>query len=135
MDNVAKIKNDRIDMELNIKIKNKEYNVKILEEGSIVKVIVGKNEYVFNSDKKEETLLSQSTSKSLQKEIKASLAGTISEIFIKDGGTIKVGQKLLTLSAMKMENEIASESKGKIKKILVNKNDTVKAGDILIALE
>jgi biotin carboxyl carrier protein len=121
-------------MELKIKIKDKEYCVKVFEDGNAVKVIVNNNEYVFNSQNKEESLI-QSSSKSIKKEIKASLAGMVSEIFVKEGDIIKEGQKLLTLSAMKMENEIASDNIGKIKNILVNKNDLVKAGDILITLE
>jgi len=56
-------------MELKIKIKDKEYSVKVFEEGNAVKVIVNNNEYIFNSQNKEESLI-QSSSKSIKKEIK-----------------------------------------------------------------
>jgi len=67
-----------------------------------------------------------------QKEIKAPIAGVISEIFIKEGETAVAGQKLLTLSAMKMENEITAADNVRIKEIKVNPGQKVKEGDILI---
>jgi biotin carboxyl carrier protein len=69
------------------------------------------------------------------KEIKTPLSGIISEIFVKQGEEIKFGQKLIILSAMKMENDILSETRGVIKKVLVTKDQKVKEGEILIILE
>jgi glutaconyl-CoA/methylmalonyl-CoA decarboxylase subunit gamma len=68
------------------------------------------------------------------KEVRAVLAGTISELSVGAGDIVKTGQKLLTLSAMKMENEILAETDGKIKEIKVAKDQKVKEGDVLIIM-
>ncbi|MDD3170239.1 MAG: acetyl-CoA carboxylase biotin carboxyl carrier protein subunit [Candidatus Paceibacterota bacterium] len=127
-------------MTLKINIKGKEYEVDVSEEaGGKTKVKLNGREFVFDSNSKKTITegplkLSDFESKNSEKEIKAPLNGTISEIFVKEKDEIKKGQKLLILSAMKMENEIVSEANGKIKKISVQKGQNVKEGDSLIAL-
>lgn len=122
-------------MDFKIKIKNKEYHIELKEEKGKVKVVVGNKEFVFGS-KKEENISSSSTKKdSFKKDIVSSLSGVVATIFVKEGEVIKAGQKVLILSAMKMENEIVSESAGKVKKILVKENQQVKEGEVLIVLE
>ena len=124
-------------MKMKIKIKNKEYEIDVLEkDGNKLAVKVGGKEFVFNlsEEVKEEESFAESTHKG-SKEIKTSLAGVISEVFVKEGIAVERDQKVLTLSAMKMENEIVSESHGRIKKILVKAGDKVKEGDVLIILE
>ena len=131
-------------MNLKIKIKNREYKVGLQEVANKTIVNIDGNEYVFDSkgtvaqlDRSVSTgpVQSHATSKEHSKQIKTPLAGTISEILVQVGAEIKVGQKLLILSAMKMENEILAETQGKIKEILVNKDQPVKAGALLIILE
>ncbi len=127
-------------MTLKITIKGKEYAVDISEEhGGKTKVKLNGREFIFDSNSKETITegplrISDFDSKNPEKEIKAPLNGTISEIFVKEKDEIKKGQKMLTLSAMKMENEIVSEANGKIKKISVQKGQSVKEGDVLISL-
>ena len=53
--------------------------------------------------------------------VKSPLPGVILDIFVKEGETVKKGQKLVCLEAMKMENNIDSDKDGKIVKINVNK--------------
>lgn len=128
-------------MNLKVKIKNKEYDVSIhgIEETNQVKISVNNKDFVFdmNEPLKEETPIIQASMPKRNfdnKAIKASLSGVISNVFVKEGDLIAEGQKVLTLSAMKMENEIVSEFEGKVKKIMVQKDDKVKEGDILIEL-
>ncbi len=129
-------------MKLKVNIKGKEYDVEIAgdEEGNKVKITVGDKEFAFNMDEKikeEEVSIVQTVMPKRdlsKKEIRASLAGVISDIFAKEGDMVKSGQKILTLSAMKMENEIVSEFEGKIKQILVEKDQKVREGEILIVL-
>jgi len=127
-------------MKLKLKIKDKEYEVDILEEKEGLKIKVGGKEFLFKKEIEEEKIspiLSTSFPKRdfSKKEILAPIAGMISEIFVKEGEFIKKEKKIMLLSAMKMENEIISEFEGKIKKILVEKNQKVKTGDTLIILE
>ena len=124
-------------MDFKIKIKDKEYHIELKEERGEVKVKVEGKEFSFGPTKKEvSSVQSYSIKKdSSNKEIVSSLSGIVSSIFVKEGDAVKSGQKVLILSAMKMENEIVSESDGKIKKLLVKENQQVKEGEVLIILE
>ena len=66
--------------------------------------------------------------------IKSPLPGSVISILVKPGDTVKVGQKLMVLEAMKMENNIDSDKDGKIVKINANKGDSVMEGDILVTI-
>lgn len=67
--------------------------------------------------------------------IKSPLPGAIIDIYVKVGDTVKIGQQLLMLEAMKMENNIDSDKEGKILDIKVSKGDNVLEGDVLIVIE
>ncbi len=127
-------------MKLKLKIKGKEREVEILEEGEDkVKIKVGEKEFIFGKEKEKKGISLIQTSiprrDFSKKEIKAPIAGVISEIFVKEGDFVKREQKILSLSTMKMENEIVSDFDGKVKKFLVKKNQEVKEGETLIVLE
>lgn len=66
--------------------------------------------------------------------IKSPLPGKILDIYVQPGDTLKVGQTVVCLEAMKMENNINADKEGVVKAIKVQKNDTVLEGDILIEL-
>ena len=66
--------------------------------------------------------------------IKAPLPGTIIHILVKEGDVVTMGQKLLTMEAMKMENNVLSEKDGTVQTILVKEGDTVLLNDILIEI-
>jgi len=70
----------------------------------------------------------------LVEEIKAPIPGKIISIKCKVNDSVKRGQVLLVLEAMKMENEIYSGSSGVIKEIKVNEGDFVQPGAILIVV-
>jgi len=66
--------------------------------------------------------------------INSPLPGTITEILCNVGDTIAIGQKVLTLEAMKMENNIESDKAGTVKEIKVTKGASVMEGDVLIVV-
>lgn len=68
-------------------------------------------------------------------EIKSPLPGTVLDVMVKEGDTVKVGQRLLLLEAMKMENNIDSDKAGVVKTVKVRKGDAVMEGDVLIVME
>ena len=68
-------------------------------------------------------------------EIKSPLPGTVLDVMVKEGDTVKVGHHLLLLEAMKMENNIDSDKEGVVKSIKVRKGDAVMEGDVLIVME
>lgn len=67
--------------------------------------------------------------------VKAPMPGTILEINANEGDTIKKGQVLCILEAMKMENEIMSPKDGKIVSVNTSKGVSVESGDILFSIE
>lgn len=67
--------------------------------------------------------------------IKAPMPGIILEIQVKIGQTVKEGECLLILEAMKMENSILSPKDAVIKEIQVTVGDTVDKNKLLIELE
>lgn len=66
--------------------------------------------------------------------IEAPMPGTIVSVAVKAGDTIKKGQLILVLEAMKMENEIVSPIDGRITSVSVSKGDAVNSGDILVQI-
>ena len=66
--------------------------------------------------------------------ITAPMPGTILDIKVKEGDTVKSGQVLVILEAMKMENEIMAPADGKVVSIQVVKGASVNAGDVLVVL-
>jgi len=66
--------------------------------------------------------------------VTAPMPGTILSVNVKAGDTVKKGQVLCILEAMKMENEIMSGADGKIVSVNVNQGDSVSTGQVLFAL-
>ncbi len=65
--------------------------------------------------------------------VKSPLPGTIMSFTVKEGDSVKAGDTVCILEAMKMENDIHSDKTGTVKKILVNVGDAVADGaDIMI---
>ena len=67
--------------------------------------------------------------------VKSPLPGVILELKIKEGDTVKRGQTVIILEAMKMENNINADKDGKVTAIKVNKGDSVLEGTDLIVIE
>lgn len=67
--------------------------------------------------------------------IKTPLPGVIIDIKVSVGDTVKKGDTVVVLEAMKMENNINADRDGKVASIAVNKGDTVADGAALIILE
>lgn len=66
--------------------------------------------------------------------VTAPLPGTITDIKVKVGDTVKDGDIVIILEAMKMQNNIETECSGTVTSVLVNKGDTVMEGDALITI-
>jgi biotin carboxyl carrier protein len=69
-----------------------------------------------------------------QEVIEAPMPGTILKINVSEGQSIKSGDVLLILEAMKMENEIISPVDGKVVGIATSVGASVNAGDKLVVI-
>lgn len=67
--------------------------------------------------------------------IKTPLPGVIIDVKVAVGDTVKKGQTVVVLEAMKMENNINADRDGKVTAIQVAKGDTVADGAVLIVIE
>jgi biotin carboxyl carrier protein len=67
-------------------------------------------------------------------EVAAPMPGKILQLKVAEGGSVKEGDTLLILEAMKMENEIVANTSGIVKKINVAANDMVDTEDILLVI-
>lgn len=67
--------------------------------------------------------------------VKSPLPGVILDIKVNVGDTVKKGQVIIILEAMKMENNINADKDGKIVSINVSKGDSVLEGTDLVIIE
>jgi len=65
-------------------------------------------------------------------DVKAPMPGMVLNVLVKEGDTVKKGDALLILEAMKMENILKSPSDGVIKKIAAIKGNAVEKNQLLI---
>ena len=69
------------------------------------------------------------------KKVEAPLPGKVLEVCVKVGDSVKSGQKIAVLEAMKMENDIVSEHSGTVKEIAVAEGDTLQEGQTILVVE
>jgi len=60
--------------------------------------------------------------------------GNIIDVLVKVGQSVKAGQCLVMLEAMKMENEIVATRDGVVKQTLVSKGTNVNTDDVLVVI-
>lgn len=68
-------------------------------------------------------------------EVNAPMPGKILSVKASAGQTVKKGEVILLLEAMKMENEVVAPQDGTIASINVNSGDMVESGDVLATLD
>ena len=63
------------------------------------------------------------------------MPGTILDVKVQAGASVKRGDVLLILEAMKMENEITAPHDGTVLQIAVQKGASVSTGDLLLIIK
>lgn len=66
--------------------------------------------------------------------VAAPMPGTIVSVNVSDGQSVKKGDVLVVLEAMKMENEIKAPVDGTITSVAVNKGESVDTGATLVTI-
>ena len=66
--------------------------------------------------------------------VEAPMPGTILDVKTSVGASVKSGDVLCILEAMKMENDIVAPADGTVASIAANKGDSVEAGQIIVTL-
>ncbi len=109
-----------------ISINGSDYNVSL--DGN--KANVNGVEYFFDIKGEEKK---EANNFSLEN-ISAPLPGMVTKILVNVGDSVKEGQTLLVMEAMKMETEIKAKGSGKVSEIFVKKGDQVKKGQSLLKI-
>lgn len=66
--------------------------------------------------------------------VKAPIPGSILSVYVKEGDSVKQGQPIYKMEAMKMENEITSQVAGTVSKVYIKEGDAVNQGQDLILI-
>lgn len=125
----------QLDMETN---KQQQVKTVVVKESDGVQIAAAPvNEIAFTDDSQQDT-----DEKVTGNVVKSPLVGTFyrasspdSEPFVKVGDTVKKGQVLAIVEAMKLMNEIESEFDGTVKEILVENEQMVEYGQALFVIE
>ncbi len=64
----------------------------------------------------------------------APMPGNVWEVKVKEGDSVKAGDVIMILEAMKMEIEVTSTATGTVKSIAATKGTAVNTGDVLIVV-
>jgi biotin carboxyl carrier protein len=86
-------------------------------------------------DKLIETFSKNRSGSKIKNDILSPMPGGIVKINVKEGQSVRKGEVLLVLEAMKMENEIKALADCKIQKIMVEEKKSVEKGQLLMKLE
>lgn len=70
-----------------------------------------------------------------ESQLVSGMPGKIVKVYVQKGDTVKEGQPLLVMEAMKMENEMRAAKDVKIKDVKVKPADNVEAGSVLVEFE
>lgn len=121
------------------KINSKYFEVDYSKNNSDYSIFFNGNSYTCKVEDERTLMLKKFSKKKVKSnydnEIKSSMPGLITLIEVEPGQTVKKGQGLLIIEAMKMENEIKAPYEAKIKEILVKQKQTVEVGQTLIVLD
>lgn len=135
---VAEINNDKI----HVLRKQKSFAVELLDSDFLKRnytVKVNGNTYKIDIETELDGLIKEMGlslgNASVEDEINAPMPGLILEVAIAEGDSVKKGDFLCVLEAMKMENTLTAPRDGIIKSIKISKGDTVDKGMLLIELE
>ncbi len=131
-------------MSKKVKVNNKELDILAsMDEGKIM--IGGKTYHLDYQEEGEPSLMvingmtylvsKASSSRISVHELKAPITGEVVDVLVANGITVKEGQVLMILEAMKMEIQIKSPGNKKVKEIKVTKGQSIKIGDVLISFE
>ena len=121
---------------------NHSYNVLITavnrKEKTVTMLVNGTKYRAALTDRLDDLLRSMGMDKAVANkvsEIKAPMPGLVLRVIAEAGATVKKGDPLLVLEAMKMENILKSSADAVIKKVSVVKGDKVDKNQVLLVME
>lgn len=131
--------------EYNVDVQQFEENVATVEVNGTVysvqlqkEIKVPKTPVLVRSEMAKPTAQEQRITKTQTKTsniaVKSPLPGIIVTVLVREGDEVTMGQKLLTMEAMKMENNVLAEKVGTVTSVRVKPGDTVLQNDVLLEI-
>jgi acetyl/propionyl-CoA carboxylase alpha subunit len=90
---------------------------------------------LFDARKFQASNTARSTASSGPTRIQAPMPGKIVKVVVKEQSTVKEGDSLLIMEAMKMQNELKAPKSGTVSKIHVREGEPVSISQVLLVLE
>ena len=115
-----------------VAVNGTSYNVEIEGEDKKTKTPVLARKPVVNKPGEGDIKKSADTGKAYK--VTSPLPGTIKKINVTVGATVKAGDNLMIMEAMKMDNNVLAEKGGVVKVINVREGDSILQGDTLVEL-
>ena len=133
--NVYKVHiNSVVDDIAEVEVNGTPYNVK-MEKPAKKQMVTLKRPAQAPTTPTGESVITRPVASTTQGAVKTPLPGVILQVKCNVGDTVKRGQTLLILEAMKMETAISARMSGTVEKILISEGDTVKGGQLLLTIK
>ena len=113
---------------VDVEIQNTAQGVRVLIDGRPIDVAVGHPLARLQGN------LNDASSKG-HEEIKSPMPGLVVAIKVSEGDSVKAGQTVAIIEAMKMQNELAASIAGTIESIRAADGDTVESGAVLVVIQ
>ena len=114
-----------------VTVQGQSFVVEVAEGGDISQITPTENVVPFTAPAASAPVVDLSAVKHEQN---APLSGNIFKVHVSPGDTVKEGDVVIILEAMKMETEVRAEADGVISKVWVKEGDAVAVGSQLLAL-
>ena len=135
---VLQIKNDTF----HLLYKNKSYKAELIhfnEADKTCKIKVNSKTYTLDIKDQFDELLHSLGMDNLNTvkvaELKSPMPGLVLKVFVNEGDTVKKGDSILVLEAMKMENIIKAPADGRVKSIRIKPSDKLEKNQVMILFE
>ena len=121
-------------MNLSITVDGKTFSVDIADpKADPMTIIVDGTEFSVSAEKAAAAAAPAEKAAAGAETVTAPIPGVIQEVCVKPGQSVKKGDVLFVLEAMKMKNNITAQHDGKIQTVDVTKGDSVTHGQVLLS--
>ncbi len=117
-----------------ILISGKSFEVRIERLGTELRAIAGGRAFKIAISDEREWRRKRGTAVEAEgrQQVLAPMPGKIVRVLVSAGDTVRAGQGLLVVEAMKMQNEIRAPKSGTIDRVRVIEGQTVNAGEVVV---
>lgn len=120
--------------EYKVKVNGNEYKVEIEEVGGTITNVSAAPVQAAPQTSAPRPAAASAPASAGGTKVTSPLPGVILDVAVKEGDSVKKGDKVVVLEAMKMENVIEATADGVVKEIKVKKSDSVLEGDVLVVI-